>query len=265
MDHTRQIRGKWRDTPFVTTTFPLFKHIVDSLFTSLLETLPIRGLNRGKITHRQLRTWPRSSSRRRMQGRSDSVVRERRSEARCRPRGRVPDGAGAVGRKTPDREPEGVDVNRGPEALLPAPESSLRGGDDGIRTHDPHVANVMLSQLSYIPTYGALSREVLFCRLHRAFVKPSFCKCTQCTSRHAADRQIHRTKSAVALALVLKRRLRGTGTSVKRGAHALWRSGALAVLQPGPSRQGPRDDPTTGPFPPAGLRASPCPAAESLR
>ena len=27
-----------------------------------------------------------------------------------------------------------------------------RGGDDGIRTHDPHVANVMLSQLSYIPT-----------------------------------------------------------------------------------------------------------------
>ena len=57
-----------------------------------------------------------------MQGRSDSVVRERRSEARCRPRGRVPDGAGAVGRKTPDREPEGVDVNRGPEALLPAPD-----------------------------------------------------------------------------------------------------------------------------------------------
>lgn len=28
----------------------------------------------------------------------------------------------------------------------------IRGGDDGIRTHDPHVANVMLSQLSYIPT-----------------------------------------------------------------------------------------------------------------
>ena len=28
----------------------------------------------------------------------------------------------------------------------------VRGGDDGIRTHDPHVANVMLSQLSYIPT-----------------------------------------------------------------------------------------------------------------
>ena len=29
---------------------------------------------------------------------------------------------------------------------------SFRGGDDGIRTHDPYVANVMLSQLSYIPT-----------------------------------------------------------------------------------------------------------------
>ena len=26
------------------------------------------------------------------------------------------------------------------------------GGADGIRTHDPHVANVMLSQLSYCPT-----------------------------------------------------------------------------------------------------------------
>ena len=48
-------------------------------------------------------------------------------------------------------------VSRGPR--------HFRGGDDGIRTHDPHVANVMLSQLSYIPTYGALSREVLFCRL----------------------------------------------------------------------------------------------------
>ena len=30
------------------------------------------------------------------------------------------------------------------------------GGDEGIRTLGPHVANVMLSQLSYIPTkYGA--------------------------------------------------------------------------------------------------------------
>lgn len=28
------------------------------------------------------------------------------------------------------------------------------GGDDGIRTHDPHVANVVLSQLSYIPVNG---------------------------------------------------------------------------------------------------------------
>lgn len=35
-------------------------------------------------------------------------------------------------------------VSRGPR--------HFRGGDDGIRTHDPHVANVMLSQLSYIPT-----------------------------------------------------------------------------------------------------------------
>lgn len=35
---------------------------------------------------------------------------------------------------------------------LASPRSDFRGGDDGIRTHDPHVANVMLSQLSYIPT-----------------------------------------------------------------------------------------------------------------
>ena len=34
---------------------------------------------------------------------------------------------------------------------LASPRSDFRGGDDGIRTHDPHVANVMLSQLSYIP------------------------------------------------------------------------------------------------------------------
>ena len=27
------------------------------------------------------------------------------------------------------------------------------GGDDGIRTHDPYVANVVLSQLSYIPIF----------------------------------------------------------------------------------------------------------------
>ena len=30
----------------------------------------------------------------------------------------------------------------------------IPGGDDGIRTHDPHVANVVLSQLSYIPRNG---------------------------------------------------------------------------------------------------------------
>lgn len=29
---------------------------------------------------------------------------------------------------------------------------SQSGGDEGIRTLGPHVANVMLSQLSYIPT-----------------------------------------------------------------------------------------------------------------
>ena len=28
----------------------------------------------------------------------------------------------------------------------------FHGGDEGIRTLGPHVANVMLSQLSYIPT-----------------------------------------------------------------------------------------------------------------
>ena len=42
------------------------------------------------------------------------------------------------------------------------PDLRLRGGDDGIRTHDPHVANVMLSQLSYIPTCFALPRRFVF-------------------------------------------------------------------------------------------------------
>ena len=32
----------------------------------------------------------------------------------------------------------------------------LLGGDERIRTADPHVANVVLSQLSYIPTIGFL-------------------------------------------------------------------------------------------------------------
>jgi hypothetical protein len=31
--------------------------------------------------------------------------------------------------------------------------AKINGGDGGIRTPDPHVANVMLSQLSYIPTF----------------------------------------------------------------------------------------------------------------
>lgn len=41
-------------------------------------------------------------------------------------------------------------MQNGP-GIFPRP-LHFRGGDDGIRTHDPHVANVMLSQLSYIPT-----------------------------------------------------------------------------------------------------------------
>lgn len=43
-----------------------------------------------------------------------------------------------------DSKTKRAPVSRGPR--------HFRGGDDGIRTHDPHVANVMLSQLSYIPT-----------------------------------------------------------------------------------------------------------------
>lgn len=41
------------------------------------------------------------------------------------------------------------------------------GGDDGIRTHDPHVANVVLSQLSYIPRNGQES----ILRFYRGNVK----------------------------------------------------------------------------------------------
>lgn len=47
---------------------------------------------------------------------------------------------------------------------------NFRGGDDGIRTHDPHVANVMLSQLSYIPTKVRIARESIF-PATRPFVK----------------------------------------------------------------------------------------------
>ena len=51
------------------------------------------------------------------------------------------------------------------------PDLALRGGDDGIRTHDPHVANVMLSQLSYIPTnIHAFARNSIL-RFEGKFVK----------------------------------------------------------------------------------------------
>ena len=46
----------------------------------------------------------------------------------------------------------------------------LRGGDDGIRTHDPHVANVMLSQLSYIPTYERVNAQESILQVRWAFV-----------------------------------------------------------------------------------------------
>lgn len=48
---------------------------------------------------------------------------------------------------------------------------NIRGGDDGIRTHDPHVANVMLSQLSYIPTGSALIARGNILPVLEAFVK----------------------------------------------------------------------------------------------
>lgn len=54
-----------------------------------------------------------------------------------------------VGRLASDRA-----IKNRPE-LLPTCLSS-HGGDEGIRTLGPHVANVMLSQLSYIPTGFAL-------------------------------------------------------------------------------------------------------------
>ena len=41
-------------------------------------------------------------------------------------------------------------MQNGP-GIFPRP-LHFRGGDEGIRTLGPHVANVMLSQLSYIPT-----------------------------------------------------------------------------------------------------------------
>ena len=47
---------------------------------------------------------------------------------------------------------------------------SLRGGDDGIRTHDPHVANVMLSQLSYIPTCMCAHAQKSILRVATVFV-----------------------------------------------------------------------------------------------
>ena len=50
------------------------------------------------------------------------------------------------------------------------PDLVLRGGDDGIRTHDPHVANVMLSQLSYIPTCMCAHAQKNILRVATVFV-----------------------------------------------------------------------------------------------
>lgn len=52
---------------------------------------------------------------------------------------------------------------------------SFRGGDDGIRTHDPHVANVMLSQLSYIPTCMCAFAQKSILRVATLFVNKMRC------------------------------------------------------------------------------------------
>lgn len=53
--------------------------------------------------------------------------------------------------------------------FLPA-RSGFRGGDDGIRTHDPYVANVMLSQLSYIPTNKCAETQIIILPVAGVFV-----------------------------------------------------------------------------------------------
>ena len=63
-----------------------------------------------------------------------------------------------------------LDIQKSGRKLLPA-RLNFRGGDDGIRTHDPHVANVMLSQLSYIPTGLCAFARGLILPVMGAFVK----------------------------------------------------------------------------------------------
>ena len=49
------------------------------------------------------------------------------------------------------------------------------GGDGGIRTHDPYVANVMLSQLSYTPKYHTLKlyHKLFICQYLFSFFRCS--------------------------------------------------------------------------------------------
>ena len=47
----------------------------------------------------------------------------------------------------------------------------FHGGDEGIRTLGPHVANVMLSQLSYIPTGCRAEAQSSILHLLQMFVK----------------------------------------------------------------------------------------------
>ena len=65
----------------------------------------------------------------------------------------------------------------------------FHGGDDGIRTHDPHVANVMLSQLSYIPTGSRAEAQSSILHLLRGFVKRRFAIRTCHRKTHTASRR----------------------------------------------------------------------------
>lgn len=72
----------------------------------------------------------------------------------------------AIFRRTVTQRETGRKAN-----LLPA--WPFHGGDEGIRTLGPHVANVMLSQLSYIPTgYARRSAERYFALLAGACQQP---------------------------------------------------------------------------------------------
>src|SRR5699024_7545523 len=99
----------------------------------------------------------------------------------------------------------------------------FRGGDEGIRTLGPHVANVMLSQLSYIPTGRCAFARGIILPVSTAFVKrrrPILCKMHTKQGRSEDAQRTHHAS-------------RDPSSSDALSDSSDWLSGTYARMSPG--------------------------------